>query len=169
MSLLAAFVFSLALAGDDEDALGPKTVNVQTAALFQKVKPVRGGYIRDARYKEELTVTAVEGSYAKVTLADGASAYIARSALVARDKFVPAPANEEEMGRMKAQGYEAGRFDPETEAKYKKDKGPALDAAYKQVDALEARALVRQGRGALEQILADFRKDGKLGEFSSVR
>jgi tetratricopeptide (TPR) repeat protein len=38
-------------------------------------------------------------------------AFIARSALTPKEKYVKAPANEKQMMEMKGQGYEAGRFD----------------------------------------------------------
>ncbi len=156
------------LAQDAEAALGPKTVQVQTATFRREPSAVKG-LLRSAAYGEQVTVTAVERGFSKVTLADGATAWIASSALIARQSFRPAPSNEEEMMKLKAQGYEAGRFDPETEKKYREQKGPGLDAAYTQVDEMERRALHKMDRAGFEQALAAFRQRGKLGEFSDVR
>lgn len=150
-------------AAGEEVPLGPRAVNVRNAAFYQTVRPFRK-LLRDAHYGEPVTVTGVVGSFSKVLLNDGAEAYIASSALIPREKFKPEAADEAEMGKIRAQGYEAGRFDPETEKKYKAQKGPALEAAYREVDALEARALVRD-RAGLERALVEFRRAGRLGEF----
>lgn len=147
--------------------LGAQVVQVRQASFFKG--PSRpSGVLRKALYGEEVAVTGVEGRFSKVTL-DGGAAYIPTAALVAKDKFVPAPENEEEKMRLKAQAYEAGRFDPETEKAYRQEKGPALDAAYKELDALEGRPPYKGDRAGLEGKLEQFRRDGKLGEFSTVK
>ncbi|HYE98342.1 MAG TPA: hypothetical protein VEJ18_05490, partial [Planctomycetota bacterium] len=111
----------------------------------------------------------LERSFAKVTLTDGTSAFIAASALIAKGKYERGPANEKEMGEMKAQGYEAGRFDPETEKEYTRQKGPEMQTAFRQVDALENRLAWTRDRAGLAARLESFRKAGRLGEFSSVK
>ncbi len=118
---------------------------------------------------DEVTVLAYEGSFAKVKRADGTEAYIARSALIASEKYVKGPSNEKEMGQMKAQGYEAGRFDPETENKYKKDKGPQMEMAFDNVDRWEARQAWTTQRAVLSTKMDQFRKAGKLAEYSTVK
>jgi hypothetical protein len=171
MILVLAFLAALApqdAAGGEEKDLGLKKVQVQSAS-FNKVPSTTRGFIREAKIGEEVTVTAVEGNYAKVKLADGAEAYISRSALIASEKYVKAPSNEKEMGEMKGQGYEAGRFDPETENAYKKDKGPEMDRAFRGVDAWEARQAWITQRGTVAKRLDEFRKGGKLGEYSNVK
>jgi len=155
-------------AGDEADALGPKRVNVQNAS-YNKVPNTTRGWIADAKIGDEVTVLSYEGSFARVKRADGTEAYIAKSALIPSAAYVKAPANEKEMGQMKAQGYEAGRFDPETEASYKKEKGPEMDRAFKSVDAWEARQAWIGNRGTLSRKLDEFRKVGKLAEYSSVK
>jgi hypothetical protein len=167
-TLAAVFLAGLLPVQDQDNPLGPKAVNVRNSTFYPAPSRTKGDPIRPAKYGEIVTVTAVVKSYSKVVLEEGLEAYIASSALIARDKFKPEAADEAELGKAKAQGYEAGRFDPETEKKYREQKGPALDAAYKQVDVLEARALIRN-RGALEKLLADFRKAGRLGEFGDVK
>jgi hypothetical protein len=154
--------------GDEADALGPKKVNVQNAS-YNKVPNTTRGWIADAKIGDEVTVLSVEGRFAKVKRADGTEAYIAKSALIPSAAYVKAPANEKEMGQMKAQGYEAGRFDPETEASYTKEKGPEMDRAFKSVDAREARQAWIGERGTLAKKLDEFRKVGKLAEYSSVK
>ena len=164
-----AVLLSLFPAGGDEaDALGPQRVNVQNAS-YNKVPNTTRGWIADAKLGDEVTVLSYEGSFAKVRRADGTEAYIAKSALIPSAAYVKAPANEKEMGQMKAQGYEAGRFDPETEASYKKEKGPEMDRAFKSVDAWEARQSWIGERGTLAKKLDEFRKVGKLAEYSSVK
>jgi hypothetical protein len=166
-TLAAAFLAALLPAQDQGDPLGSKTVNVRNGCFYESVKPFRK-FLREAKYGEPVIATAVTGSFSKVTLDGGGEAYIASSALILREKFKPEASDEAEMGKLKAQGYEAGRFDPDTEKKYREQKGPAMDAAYKQVDLLEARSLVRD-RAALERLLADFRRAGKLAEFGGVK
>jgi hypothetical protein len=163
----ALVVLPLLPQDEPDPRLGAQVVQVRAAA-FTRGASRRSEVLRKALYGEEVAVTAVEGRFSKVTL-DGAAAYIPTAALVAKEKFVPAPENEEEKMRLKAQAYEAGRFDPETEKAYRKEKGPALDAAFKDVDALERRPAYKGDRALLERRLEQFRRDGKLGEFSSVR
>jgi hypothetical protein len=167
-ALFAVLLSLLPAAGDEQDALGPKKVNVQNAS-YNKVPNTTRGWIADAKIGDEVTVLAYEGSFARVRRADGTEAYIAKSALIPSAAYVKAPANEKEMGQMKAQGYEAGRFDPETEASYKKEKGPEMDRAFKSVDAWEARQAWISERGTLSKKLDEFRKVGKLAEYSSVK
>lgn len=168
-TVLAAFVALFpSVPTQDDDSLGPKKVNVQNAS-YNKVPNTTRGYIADAKIGDDVTVLSYEGSFAKVKRADGTEAYIARSALIASDKFVRGPANEKEMGEAKAQGFEAGRFDPETEASYRKEKGPEMDKAFQNVDKWEARQAWISQRGTLSRKMDDFRKAGKLAEYSSVK
>lgn len=169
MVIAAAILTALAgLTPPEDTPTGPAKITVQTAS-FNKVPSTTRGFIREAKNGEDVTVLAVEGNYAKVKLADGTEAYISRSALTPAEKYVKAPANEKEMMEMKGQGYEAGRFDPETENNYKKEKGPEMEKAYKGVDAWEERQAWATQRGALSKRLDDFRKAGKLAEYSPVK
>lgn len=164
--LLAILVSLVPLQQDD--SLGDKKVAVQTAS-FNKVPSTTRGWLADARMGQTVKVIGFEGSFAKVKLSDGTEAYISRSALIAAELYVRGPANEKEMGEMKGQGYEAGRFDPETEASYKKEKGPEMDKAFKNVDAWEARQAWTTQRSELSKRLDEFRKAGKLAEYSTVK
>jgi SH3-like domain-containing protein len=155
-------------AGDENTPTGPCKVTVQTAS-FNKQPSTTRGFIREAKIGEEVNVIAVEGNYAKVKLPDGTEAYISRSALTASEKYVKAPTNEKEMMEMKGQGYEAGRFDPETEANYKKEKGPEMDKAYKGVDSWEERQAWAMQRAVVSKRVDEFRKAGKLAEYSNVK
>jgi hypothetical protein len=147
---------------------GPFKVTVQSAS-FNKVASTTRGFIREAKAGEEVTVLSVEGNYARVKLAEGTEAYISKTALIASEQYVKAPANEKEMMEMKGKGYEAGRFDPETENSYKKEKGPEMVKAYHGVDAWEARQVWAARRGEVAGRLEEFRKTGKLAEFSPVK
>jgi len=167
-SWVMAGLLAVAPAGDEDSPLGLKKVQVQTAS-FNKVASTTRGFIREAKIGEEVTVIAIEEPYAKVKLADGTEAYISKTSLIASAKYVKAPANEKEMMEMKGQGYEAGRFDPETENAYKKEKGPEMDKAFKGVDALESRQAWIASRAKVAEKLDAFRKAGKLGEYSSVK
>ena len=151
-----------------DDTLGLKKVTVQNAS-YNRVPNTTRGYIADARIGDEVTVLAYEGSFAKVKRGDGTEAYIARTALIAAEKYVRGPANEKEMGEVKAQGYEAGRFDPETEDKYKKDKGPQMEEAFRNVDRWEARQAWTTQRAALSRRMDEFRKLGNLAEYTAVK
>ena len=168
MLFAAAMFTALAFQAQEDTPKGPAKVTVQTAS-FNKVASTTRGFIREAKIGEEVTVLAVEGNYAKVKLAEGIEAFISRSALTPSEKYVKAPANEKEMMEMKGQGYEAGRFDPETENSYKKEKGPEMDRAYKGVDAWEARQAWATQRGTVAKRLDEFRKAGKLAEYSNVK
>jgi hypothetical protein len=168
MLLAAALLTALALpATPDDISTGPAKVTVQSAS-FNKLASTTRGFIREAKVGEQVTVLAIEGNYAKVKIAEG-EAYISKSALVASEKYEKAPANEKEMMEMKGQGYEAGRFDPETENNYKKEKGPEMDKAYGGVDAWEERQAWTGQRGVVSKRLDEFRKAGKLAEYSNVK
>ena len=168
MVLAAAMLVFLPFLAPQDLPTGPCKVTVQSAS-FNKVPSTTRGFIREAKVGEEVTVLSVEGNYAKVKLAEGTEAYISKTALVASDSYVKAPANEQEMMEMKGKGYEAGRFDPETEASYKKEKGPQMERAYKGVDSWEQRQGWAAQRGEVARRLEDFRKAGKLAEFSTVK
>ena len=169
MVLLAAAAFLAALTpAQDESLLGPKRVNVKEESFYSAPSAILGGPGQPAPYGEDVTVTAVKGSFSKVTRNDGSVAYIYTSALIASEKFTPEASNEEEMAKLKAHKYASSRFDPETEKKYSEQKGPAIQAAYKEVNALEARS-INHDRAALWKLLADFRRGGRLGEFANVK
>lgn len=169
MTVLPVLFLGLAAAPQEDPLVaGPAVVQVEHA-WYSKVPSATRGLLRKAKREETVTVVALEGSFAKVTLPEGASAFISAKALIAKDKYQRGPANEKEMGEMKAQGYEAGRFDPETEKEYTRQKGPEMKTAYAQVDALEKRLAWTQDRMALASRLEAFRKAGGLGEFSSVK
>jgi hypothetical protein len=121
-----------------------------------------------ALYGDRVTVTAMEGDFAKVTRADGTSAYIHKTALISPDKFEPHPENDEEKARLNAQNFKSGRFDKDTEQQYIQDKGPAMKQAYQEVDKLMVTPAYKADPTARDQKLKTFREAGRLGEFSSV-
>lgn len=167
-SFFTVLLSVLPASGDDADTLGPKKVNVQTAS-YNKVPNTTRGFIEMAVIGQEVTVLAIEGGFAKVKRSDGSTAYIAKTALVPSEGYVKGPASEKEMGQMKGQGYEAGRFDPQTENSYKKEKGPEMEKAFKSVDAWEARQVWIGDRATLSKKMDEFRKSGKLAEYSAVQ
>jgi len=172
--VFAASVLSVLLsllppqAQDEDKTLGPKKVNVAAATLSSKPSISRGVF-GEAAQGEEVTVLGYEGSMARIKRADGTECYIARTALIPSAQYVKGPANEKEMSQLKGQGYEAGRFDPETEASYKKEKGPEMDKAFQNVDAWEARQAWISRRVELSRKMEAFQKAGKLAEFSAVK
>ena len=166
--LLAVLLPMLPPAQDQDDTLGPKKVQVQNAS-YNKVPNTTRGYIADAKMGDDVTVLGYEGSFAKVKRADGTECYIARSALVAPEKFSRGSSNEKQKGEASAQSFEAGRFDEETQAKYAKDKGPQMQEAFRNVDRWEARQAWITQRATLSQRMDEFRKLGKLAEYTAVQ
>ena len=154
-------------AAQEEDPLGDKVVT--SRASFNKSPSCIRGVIRPAEVGEEVKVVGIEETFAKVILKEGGSAYISRCALIAKGQYRPAPSNEKELAEMKAEGYEAGRFDPETEKRYKEKEGPATQKAYDELDALQQRPSYKPSRVDVARRLEAFRKEGHLGEFAGLR
>ena len=150
---------------ETEEPIEKKTVQVRQAVFYKKASRL-GGVLRKAEYREEVTVTAVKGRFSKCILKDGSGAWILSSALIASKEFKPGASTEEELKELKADGFEAGRFSPETEKRYRADKGARTDRAYTALDALEKR---RPDPISREDRLLKFREEGRLGEFSPVR
>ncbi len=169
--ILAIAVLALAVwppAGADEEVLPAKKKVTVNSASFNKKPSTTQGFIREAEMGEEVTVLAYEGIYARVQIKEG-EAYITKESLVPSAKYVKGPANEKQMMEMKGQGYEAGRFDPQTEKEYRKQKGPEMDRAYHVVDELEERQGWILKRATVAQKLEEFRKAGKLADYSNVK
>ena len=87
-----------------------------------------------------------------------------KNSKVTAGKRVPAPA-----GAKAVRTFKVYRYDPETEAKYKKDKGPQMEAAFQNVDRLEARQAWVSQRATLSRRMDEFRKLGKLAEYTAVQ
>jgi hypothetical protein len=157
------------LATFQDPLLGEQRINTDQASFYtgsNRISPV----LRKAELGETVTVTAIEGRFAKVTLSDGKTAYVHPTALVAKEKFKVAASDDEQAKKLAAQGQEGQRgVNPETEAEHRKLSGPEINAAYVELDALMARPGFKLDRGQLEARLAEFRKAGKLGEFASVK
>ena len=171
MFLVPAFVTVLAavLPVQEEDAtLGVKVVTVESASLSLMPSASRK-LVGEVKQGTEVNVVGYEGGFARIKRSDGPDVFIARTALTPKDKYVKAPANEKQMMEMKGQGYEAGRFDPETEDKLRKDRGPEMDKAYQGVDAWEARQAWTRQKLELSKRLEEFRKAGKLSEYGNVK
>lgn len=167
-ALLTTFLPLMAPAQDLDTTLGSKTVTVDTASL-SLVPSASRKLVGTARQGDEVNVVGYEGSFAKLKRSDGPDVYIARTALVAKDKYVKAPANEKQMMEMKGQGYEAGRFDPETENSLRKERGAEMGKAYDGVNAWEARQEWVGNKIELSKRLDQFRKAGKLAEYTAVK
>jgi len=171
MFLVPALVTVLAsvLPPQEEDAtLGVKVVTVDAASLSLMPSASRK-LVGAAKQGTEVNVVAFEGGFARIKRSDGPDVYIARTALIAREKYSKSPANEKQMMEMKGQGYEAGRFDPETENNLRKERGPEMDKAYRGVDDWEARQAWTRQKVELSRRLEEFRKAGKLSEFANVK
>jgi hypothetical protein len=157
------------VAPEDLDAtLGVKTVTVAKAGLSTIPNATRK-VVAHVVQGDEVNVIGYEGSFAKVKRSDGPDLYIGRTALTPKEKYVKAPTNEKEMMEMKGQGYEAGRFDPETENALRKDRGPEMGKAYDGVTAWETRQAWNIDKIKVSQRLDDFRKAGKLAEYTAVK
>jgi hypothetical protein len=171
MFLVPALVTVLAalLPVQEEDAaVGIKVVTVDVASL-SLVPSASRKLVGEVKQGAEVNVVAFDGGFARIKRSDGPDVFIARSALTPKEKYVKAPANEKQMMEMKGQGYEAGRFDPETEDKLRKDRGPEMDRAYQGVDAWEARQAWTRQKVELSKRLEEFRKAGKLSEYANVK
>ena len=138
-------------------------IELQTAAFYKKPSTLRG-VVRKAEYGEPVTVIGSKGRFWQVRLGDGTEAWVTKESLIARKDFKYDTSDEKQAGKLKAQGFEAGRFNPETEQQYRAEQGQTIDAAYVSLDALEAR---RPELEARMKALMKFREEGKLGEFAS--
>jgi hypothetical protein len=164
LTLLAAV-----LPPQEEDATpGVKVVTVDVASL-SLVPSASRKLVGEAKQGQEVNVVAFEGGFARIKRSDGPDVFIARTALVPKEKYAKAPANEKQMMEMKGQGYEAGRFDPETEATLRKERGAEMDKAYQGVDQWEARQAWTRQKVELSKRLEEFRKAGKLSEYANVK
>jgi len=153
-----------------QDLIGDRRVNTKEAA-FMKGPSRISGVIRKAEDGEDVTVTAVEGKYAKVTIKkDGTTAYIVAAVLIEPEKFKRSAADEQESKRLVAQGLEGQKgLNPDTEKEYRSQGGAGREQAYKDMEAWMARPSYKGDRQTLESRLKDFRQEGKLGEYSSVK
>lgn len=166
---LATLLASMLSAQEDpkKSPLGPKVVQTRNSSYLAG-PDLKGPALDKALYGDQVTVVAIEGRFAKVTVKkSGVTAYVVKSVLIAEEEFDPQPENEEEKARIKATNYKAGRFDKTVEDKYIDEKGPKMKAAYDQVNKLEAR-YTRKREDVLKD-LAAFSKDGKLGQYSTVK
>ncbi len=157
-------------AQDNADLLGDKKVTMKEAWYFKGPSRL-SGTVRKAEDGEDVTVTAVEGKYSKVTAKkDNLTAYIISTALIAPEKFSRSASDEKEGQKLAAQGLEGQKgLNPETEKEFKSAGGPAREKAYADLDALMARPAYKSDRASLEARLKEFRQEGKLGEFSPVK
>jgi hypothetical protein len=171
MNVLPAVIGLLStLFAPQEDALlGEQKVNMKSAWFLSA--PARGAELRKAEDGEEVTVVAVEGKYAKVRIKkDGSTAYIIKTALVAPKQWQRSAGDEKEGNTMAAQGLEGQKgLNPETEKEWKSQGGPAREKAYADLDRVTAMPGYKDDRRTLEAKLREFRKAGKLGEFSPVQ
>ena len=153
---------------EEDAAVGIKVVTVDIASL-SLVPSASRKLVGEVKQGAEVNVVGFNGGFARIKRSDGPEVFIARSALTPKEKYVKSPANEKQMMEMKGQGYEAGRFDPETEDKLRKDRGPEMDKAYQGVDAWEARQAWTRQKPELSKRLDEFRKAGKLSEYANVK
>jgi hypothetical protein len=154
---------------DKEALLGHR--RVQSAAAAYYLGPSRvGGVVGPAGKGDDVVVEAVDGRWAKVAVKSGKQSgktgYIDPKILVLREKYDPGPSSAEEMKNINTEAYEGSRFDPATEAEYRKEKGKAIDDAYVELDNLMKRPTYKSNREDLEKELRAFRQQGKLGEYA---
>jgi hypothetical protein len=172
---MSAFAFAfghlMALLAQQADPLiGEQKVNVKTGWYLKSPSRLAESLGR-ANDGDEVTVLAVEGKYAQVTIKKtGMTAYIDRTVLIAPQKWTRSAADEKEGKALAAQGLEGQKgLNPDTEKEYRSQGGPKTEKAYQDLDALIARPSYKEERPKLESQLAAFRKAGNLGEFSSVK
>lgn len=139
-------------------------------AVFYKGPGRMTGIARKVLQGEEVQILSWENRWHRVRFKDGVEAYSSGGFFTPPEKFKVSSSDEKRVKELTAQGYEATRgFDKETEEEYRRSKGSATDQAFQKVDALEKKPPVRLDREALERALAEFRRQGKLGEHSPVR
>src|SRR5215470_14809763 len=91
---------------DNADLLGDKKVTMKEAWFFKGPSRL-SGTLRKAEDGEDVTVTAVEGKYSKITAKkDNLAAYIVSTALIAPEKFSRSASDEKEGQKLAAQGLE---------------------------------------------------------------
>ncbi|MBI3858287.1 MAG: hypothetical protein HY293_21600 [Planctomycetes bacterium] len=174
MLLDAAFAALLmALPVDPEPLvqdLGEKKVTMKEA-WFVSGPNWRSKPLRKAEDGEDVTVTAVEGKYSKVTAKkDNLAGYIESTALIAPEKFNRSAADEKEGQKLAAQGLEGQKgLNPDTEKEYRSQGGASRDQAYKDLDAWLLRPAYSADRASLVDKLKQFQQEGKLGESSPVK
>src|SRR5436190_18179950 len=100
---------------DDKDALGDKKVTMKEAWFFKGPSRI-SGTLRKAEDGEDVTVTAVDGKYSKVTAKkDNLECFIISSALIAPGEFKRSVSDEKEGQKLAAQGLEGQKgLNPET-------------------------------------------------------
>jgi uncharacterized protein YgiM (DUF1202 family) len=172
MNALPAVVslLSALLAAQDDAELGDKKVNIKTA-WYLKGPSRLSEVVGKAEDGDEVTVLAIEGRYAKVTVKKtAATLYIDKTALIASKQWQRSAGDEKEGNTMAAQGLEGQKgLNPETEKEWKSQGGPAREKAYADLERVMAMPDYRGDRQKLEERLKEFRRTGKLGEFSPVK
>ena len=170
--ILAPAVFGLLAAlqaQQDEALMGEQKINTKSAWFMSA--PARGAEVRKAEDGEDVTVVAIEGKYAKVTVKkDGSTAYVMKGVLIPSKQWLRSAGDEKEGSKMAAQGLEGQKgLNPETEKEWKSSGGPAREKAYQDLDRVSQQPSYKDDRPTLEARLKEFRKTGKLGEFSPVK
>jgi hypothetical protein len=163
MSWVMGFFLLAPVLQEEFDATpGPRTVRL--AGSYSRIKSTSRALVRDA-----VQLLGVEGAFAKVRIAEG-EVYLPKTSVGSAEAYQKekGPANEKELMAMKAEGFEAGRFDPETEGKLKELR-PNLGQAYDAVDRLEKRLKWTASRSSLSARLEAFLKEGGLAEFGTVK
>lgn len=165
--LLVDAVLALLLALQET---GDQKVN-KKEAWFVKGPSWRSDPVRKADDGEDVTVSAIEGKYSKVTAKkDSLTAYIESTALIAPAKWSRSAADEKEGQKLAAQGLEGQKgLNPDVEKEYRSAGGASRDQAYKDLDALMLRPGYKPDRAALVKRLREFQKEGKLGDDSPVK
>jgi hypothetical protein len=156
---------------DKEALLGPRKVQSAAAAYYVSPSRLGGAFEKPAGKGDDVIVVDVDGRWAKVTIQSGLykgkTAYIDPKILVVKEKYDPGPSSAAEMKNINTDAYEGSRFDPATEAEYRKEKGKAIDDAYLALDELMKRPTYKTHRKDLEDELRAFRQVGKLGEYAA--
>jgi uncharacterized protein YgiM (DUF1202 family) len=170
LTVLAAVLPEPETLQDDKELLGEKKVTMKTA-WFTKGPSWSSEQVRLAEDGEDVAVVAVKGKYSQVTARkDNLSAWIVSSALIPPEKFSRSAADEKEGQKLAAQGLEGQKgLNPETEKEFKSAGGASREKAYADLDALMARPGYKAERPTLVAKLREFRREGKLGEFSPVK
>jgi hypothetical protein len=163
---VALFALGVVNPGRAEDP-PPGRYTIQTQGILSRRPSTLRDKIRDLKIGDQLDVLSFQGAFAKVRYG-GDEGFVPKCAVIPSEKYVAGPANEKEMMELKARGYEAGRFDPDTE-KSRLAQNPNLKPGYDAIDRLEKDMAWASNRSSLSEELLAFQKEGKLAEFSDVK
>jgi uncharacterized protein YgiM (DUF1202 family) len=139
---------------------------VVTHTAYVHSAPTRTSPIlRKAEFGERLRVVSVENSWAKIALEGQATGFLKTASLSDDRPSITSEAGLQELLAKGQEGHRICEFGSSPEVLLRNT--PEIDAAYLELDGLQQRTNPRD-RAALEAKLLEFRRGGRLGEFSPL-